>query len=259
MKTVLITRAAHQAESLAKLLRQKGFDTLKQPVIDIVPPESWCQVDNAIRRIYCEDEPPSFDWIIFSSCNGVEQFAHRIAEICDKTYISHRPRKCRIATVGTSTAESLTRLTGYSADFIPDSFTAEGLLAGLANEATAGKHFLIFRANKGRTILRETLEKEGGVVTEIVIYRSVHHVKPFPNIVAALQSGKIDWTLVTSSEIAISLVNMFGEMLRQTKLVSISPITSQTLQKLGFPPHLEATTASMEGIVNVIETDSDVH
>ena len=76
--------------------------------------------------------------------------------------------------------------------------------------------------------------------------------RPDPAIAERMAAGKIHWTTVTSSAIARSLARMFGESLKHTKLVSISPITSNTLRELGYEPAAEAKEYTMAGVVAAI-------
>ena len=246
--TVLLTRAAHQVEPVKTELETLGFRVLLQPTIDILPPESWTETHEAIKKI----QNGEFDWLIFSSSNGVQWFFNRIgcSWIMDYSWIAN----IRIAVVGNSTDAALHRLIGRHADVVPEIFTAEGVVAALLPEARQGKRFLHLRANRGRDVLKRLLTEAGGSVTEVAVYRSVDRTVADPQIVEFMQSGKIDFVTVTSSAIANVLVNMFGEVLRQTSLVSISPITSQTLCDLGFPPHCEADEASLAGIVSALKS-----
>jgi uroporphyrinogen III methyltransferase/synthase len=96
------------------------------------------------------------------------------------------------------------------------------------------------------------LTAAGGVVTQAVVYESRDVAEANPEVVAALTAGSIDWTTVTSSAIARSLVGMFGDSLRQTKLAAISPLTAEVLTKLGHPPTTVATEYTADGILAAI-------
>ena len=243
--TVLLTRAEHQAEPVKNKLESLGFRVLLQPTIDILPPESWTEMDEAIQRL----SQGQFDWLIFSSSNGVHALFDRKSET---QFLDCTESTIRIAVVGTSTNAALHHRLGRHADIIPETFTAESVAEALLTEAGQGKRFLHLRASRGRDVMKQLLTGAGGSVTEIVAYRSTDRTHPAPEIVELMQRGSIDYVTVTSSAIATSLVNMFGARLRQTSLVSISPITSQTLCHLGFPPHREAAEASLDGIVNAL-------
>jgi uroporphyrinogen III methyltransferase/synthase len=155
-----------------------------------------------------------------------------------------------IAAIGPGTADELGRY-HLQPDLVPDEFRAESLAHALAGGA-AGKRFLLVRASRGREVLAEELTKFGGIVEQVVVYESVDVEAPTTEIAEQIAAGKIDWTTVTSSAIARSLVRMFGESLHQTKLVSISPITSATLRELGYEPAAEAKEYSMAGVVQAI-------
>ena len=101
-------------------------------------------------------------------------------------------------------------------------------------------------------MLAETLRAAGGEVEQIVVYRSTDVETPNPEIAAALAAGQIDWVTVTSSAIAKSLAKLFGEQLRKSKIVSISPVTSATLRELQFEPYAEAAVYTMAGVVDAI-------
>ncbi|MCL2709718.1 MAG: ribonuclease P protein component [Planctomycetaceae bacterium] len=240
--TVLLTRAAHQVEPVKSKLEPLGFRVLLQPTIDILPPESWTEIDEAIQSL----RQGQFDWLIFSSSNGVHSFFDRVEHLRAVTVGE------RIAVVGTGTDEALYQRTGRRADIVPETFTAEGVAEALAAQANKGKQFLHLRASRGRDVIKRLLTEAGGSVTEIAVYRSVDRTQADPMITEFMQQGKIDYVTVTSSAIAASLVAMFGELLRQTSLISISPITSQTLCDLGFPPQRETTEASLDGIVEAL-------
>jgi uroporphyrinogen III methyltransferase/synthase len=108
------------------------------------------------------------------------------------------------------------------------------------------------RASRGREVLAERLRAAGGTVDQIVVYSSTDVKQPGEEVAAAMSAGRIDWVTVTSSAIARSLVALFGEQLRQSKLASISPITSETLRRLGHEPAAEATEYTTKGLVEAI-------
>jgi uroporphyrinogen III methyltransferase/synthase len=117
----------------------------------------------------------------------------------------------------------------------------------------AGRRVLLVRASRGRELLAEELTKAGGIVEQVVAYNSVDVPTPDADVAAKMAANEIHWTTVTSSAIARSLVRLFGESLRQTKLASISPITSATLRELGLEPAAEASEYTMAGLVAAIQ------
>jgi uroporphyrinogen III methyltransferase/synthase len=247
MSTVLITRPAHQADSLKTQLEELGYRTLIQPAIEFQAPESRDDIDATIQKLR-NAKTSDIDWIIFSSSNGVHFFFNLLNE---PGTLAPELSELKIAVVGSGTNETLRQRLGRNTDVLPDRFSAEDLADKLRDEAALGKHFVLFRADKGRDVLRQKLTEYGGQVSDIVLYRSVNVKQAFPEIRCAVESGNVDYITVTSSEIAVSLAAMFQEYLRKMKIVSISPLTSRKLESLGFPPHYEAATASMDGIAEV--------
>ncbi|MCI0360182.1 MAG: uroporphyrinogen-III C-methyltransferase [Planctomycetaceae bacterium] len=238
---VLVTRPAHQAADLAGPLAQLGAEVLLQPAIEIRPLRITDVSDRAVQLL------DAFDWLVFSSSNGVRHFFDRLAHNgLDLRALG----KIKIAAIGPGTADELAKY-HLRPDLVPDEFRAESLAQALKGGA-AGKRFLLVRASRGREVLAEELTKAGAVVEQVVVYESIDVERPDPAIAEQLAADQIDWTTVTSSAIARSLVQLFGDSLRKTKLVSISPITSATLRELGFEPAAEAKEYTMAGVVEAI-------
>lgn len=238
---ILVTRPAHQAEELRAPLAELGADVLIQPAIEIGPPTTWQPVDVVLKRLR------EFDWLVFSSSNGVQYFLQRLwSRGLDLRVLGG----VKIAAIGPGTATELERHS-LRADLIPDEFRAESLAAALATDAR-GKRFLLLRASRGREVLAEELSAAGGLVEQVVVYDSHDVTAANPDIAALLHSGKLDWITVTSSAIAKSLHALLGADLKKAKLASISPITSATLRELGYEPAAEAETFTIPGLIEAI-------
>jgi uroporphyrinogen III methyltransferase/synthase len=253
---ILVTRPMGQADDLAQPLAELGADVFFQPAIQIGPPPDWSPVDRALERL------DRFDWVVFSSSNGVRYFFARLLgrsghydQTADYTGLDwardlRALRNAKLAGIGPGTAKELARYY-LKADIVPEDFLAESLAHSLKTGA-AGKRFLLIRASRGREVLAEELTKAGAIVEQVVVYESSDVVKPDAAIAAKMADGQIDWTTVTSSAIARSLTRLFGDTLKKTKIVSISPITSGTLRELGFEPVAEAREYTMAGVVEAI-------
>jgi uroporphyrinogen III methyltransferase / synthase len=240
-KRVLVTRPRHQAERLHEKLRELGADVVLQPAIEISPPLEWGAVDEVLGRVN------QYHWIVFSSANGVRFFLDRLWQRLGDW---RRLAGARLAAIGPGTAEELLKYR-LRADLVPDQYRAESLAEALGSQSR-GQRLLLIRASRGREVLAERLAAAGGQVEQVVAYRSHDVQTPDADVAAALADGRIDWVTVTSSAIAHSLVRMFGEGLRRARLASISPITSETLSREGFPPLVEAARYTMDGVVEAI-------
>ena len=240
---ILITRPLAQMDQLRLPLADLGAEVLSQPMIRIDPPETWTAVDRVCAAL------GQFDWLIFSSANGVRALLHRLRS----TGFDWRALAgVRIAAIGPGTAGELKRF-HLDTDLQPTEFRAEGLSEALARGA-AGKRFLLARASRGREVLAEQLRAAGGNVEQVVVYQSSDVAEIDPLIRQQLAAGEIDWVTVTSSAIARTLVRLAGEHLGRCKLVSISPVTSDALRECGFEPHAEATEYTMNGVVQAVQS-----
>ena len=217
-RKVLVTRPQEQNNPLRDQLEALGAEVLVQPAIHIAEPEDWSPVDAALAAL------DRYDWLVFSSSNGVE---HLLGRLWEQGGDARRLSRVKLAAIGPGTADAL------------------------AHHAR-GKRFLLARASRGREVLAERLRAAGATVDQVVVYRSTDVTQPEPEVASALAEGKLAWVTVTSSAIARALVGMFGDDLRHTRLASISPITSATLRELGHEPAAEATEYTMAGVVAAI-------
>ncbi|WP_425618642.1 uroporphyrinogen-III C-methyltransferase [Anatilimnocola sp. NA78] len=242
---ILVTRPAHQIEDLRGPLSELGAEVLHQPAIEITTPSDWQPVDEVLTRLH------HFDWLVFSSSNGVQHFLQRLwSQGRDLRALG----SLKISAIGPGTAAELARHS-LKADLVPDEFRAESLATALA-ELAQGQKFLLLRASRGREVLAEELTAAGGSVEQVVVYESRDVTQASPEVHSLLQAGKLHWITVTSSAIARSLHALFGDDLRLAKLASISPITTSTLRDLGYEPAAEAKSYTMPGLIAAIRSAS---
>ncbi len=240
-QTVLVTRPEHQADDLASKLRELGANVVYQPAIEIAEPSDWAPVDAAIRRLH------EFDWLVFSSANGVRYFLDRLPKLgFDLRQLS----RAKLAAIGPATADALAQY-HLIADLQPAEYRAEALAASLA-PLVRGRRVFLARASRGREVLAEMLTAAGAQVEQAVVYESRDIMTPDADVLEALTSGRVDWTTVTSPAIARSLIAMFGESLRKTRLVAISPLTAEALTELNHSPAAVADIYTSDGIIFTI-------
>ncbi len=238
---IAITRAAEQASDLYARLADLGAEVWEQPAIEIRCVNDVAPLDGALSRL------SAFDWIVFSSANGVTKFFERLKSTGRD---ARALGGAKLAVIGPGTAEKLAEY-DLVADLVPDEYRAEALATALAPHAS-GKQVLLVRASRGREVLADELRAAGAYVEQVVAYESLDVTHASERVLELLEQGTLDWMTVTSSAIARSLVALFGEKLRRTKLASISPITSATLRELGYEPAAEATEYTMDGVVKAI-------
>ncbi|MBN2231580.1 MAG: uroporphyrinogen-III synthase [Deltaproteobacteria bacterium] len=245
---VLVTRPRHQAAPFIALLEQAGAVPLVVPTIAIVAPASWAAADTAITRL------ESYDWLIFTSVNGVHFFLRRIEEQGGSPAAL---RGRRIMCIGPKTAAALAEF-GIDTRVQPERYQAEGLLEAL-NGTTAGLRFLLPRAETAREILPETLRERGATVDVIPVYRAVFPPDSARRLDALLDGTEAPPELLTftSSSTVGNLVNYCaghepGQRLLQIPAACIGPVTARTARDAGLDVRVEADEFTIEGLLEAI-------
>ena len=189
-KNILITRARSQASKLTTALEELGANCIEAPAIKIAPPDdNYVSLDNAITKIH------DYDWIIFTSTNGVERFFARLNE---KNLDARCLSNAKIAAIGTATADKLKNY-GIIADKIPTMFKAEGILEVLQNDIQKGSKVLIPRAQKAREALPIGLRQMGAIVDVAETYCTKMADTNKDDIKDLLKNNQIDMVTFTSS------------------------------------------------------------
>ena len=242
-----ITRAEEQSEPEIKRALELGAQPVLLPTIEIGPPADWEPVDAAIARL---DE---YQWLVFTSANGVNYFLNRLWET---GYDARKLARLKIATIGPSTAEALQQF-HLRADLIPDQYRAEALAAAL-KPLVQGQKILWAGANRGREVLQTELAEVSATVDKIVVYEN-HDVASWGSeSLEMLESGEIDWIGLSSPSIARNFSRLLTEDVRQhlgsrTRLVSISPVTTQAATDAGLQIDAEAEEYLWDGIFAAIQ------
>lgn len=245
-KRVLVTRPRGQSAELIRRLELLGAVPSVLPAIAIEPLDDWCQVDARLEQL------SSYDWLVFTSTNGVQAFFGRLR---------HSGRDLRalgrikLAAIGPGTAQAL-REFHLDADVVPEEYRSEALAAALVQRA-AGQRVLIARADRGREVLMDELSKVA-TVDQVAVYRQIDAVPANAPAIDALGRGDIDFVTLTSANIARAFLRAVDAGGRQriidghTKLVSISPVTSAAIGDCGFPVAAEARVYTTAGLVHAM-------
>src|SRR3989442_2548 len=229
-KTILITRAASQSAELRSRLEDLGARVIECPTIHIVPPKSWKPVDDAIRRLN------TYQWLLFTSANAVEQFMDRMGE--------RRPA-IPIAVVGSATAAKVQEW-GLKPSLVPKEFRAEGLLEAFP-ENLVGTRILFPRAEVARELLPDELRARGATVDIVAVYRTV---KAFSgNIGEILESERVDCIIFTSPSTIPDDLHMLPT---GTALAVIGPVTGEAAQLLGLKPAIVPIQSTVPALVDAI-------
>ena len=246
-KRILITRARSQASSLAQKIENLGGKVIEFPTIEISPPESYGPLDQAINQI------GSYDWLIFTSVNGVDQFLNRFEKlaknIADLAGIE-------VGAIGPETAKRLTAAQ-IQPSLVPKQYQAEGILEALIPETVLGKRILIPRAAKARDILPQTLRQWGAQVDVVEAYQTMLPQLDVSALCKLLGEGTIDVITFTSSSTATNFAAMLRDqdlpwLLSRTVVACIGPITRKTVEDLGMRPEIVSEEFTIPGLVSAM-------
>jgi len=243
-RRVVVTRAASQAAPLIALLEAAGAEALVFPTIEIVDPEDFGPVDDAIRQI------DVYSWAVFTSTNGVERFFARMAEVDKDARALHG---LRIAAVGPATAEALGQH-GIRPDFVPDEYVGEGVLEGLCVRGVGqGTRVLLPRALEAREVLPAELSARGARVDVVPVYRTVPGAGD-PEVLERLRAGEADAVTFTSSSTVRHFVRLTGGVdLSDVVIACIGPITAATAREHGLTVTVEPEEYTVPALVAALE------
>ena len=242
---VAVTRTRRQAGELLAGLRALGADAYEMPTIRIEPPSDKRAFYEAVAHAH------SYDWLIFTSPNGVDAFFRAFYEIYND---ARSIGGVRIAAIGPATAARV-RSNHLAVDLQPEKYVAEAILEALKKETTIeNATFLLPRAEGAREMLAQELTRAGGIVDEAVAYRTVPETGDPAGGVARFREEGADIITFTSSSTAENFAALKLPMPDNLRTASIGPVTSQTLRKLGLPVHMEASTHDILGLLETIRS-----
>ncbi|BAT53583.1 uroporphyrinogen-III synthase / uroporphyrinogen-III C-methyltransferase [Nostoc sp. NIES-3756] len=249
-KTILVTRSVGQSSQFSDRLTAFGATVIEMPTLEIVPPSSWDELDQAIANI------SNFDWLILTSTNGVDYFFERLNTQGKDT---RALAGLKIAVVGEKTSQSL-KQRGLQPDFIPPNFVADSLVENFP-EALLGKKILFPRVESGgREILVKELSTKGAEVIEVAAYQSCCPSSIPPAAEQALTNRTIDVITFASSktvqffyQLAENIFpNNIANALEEVCIASIGPQTSKTCHTLFGRVDLEAQEYTLDGLTQAI-------
>ena len=244
-KRVLVTRARAQASLLAEKLETLGAACTEAPAIRIQPPaDGFGALDEAVGKI------DSFNWLIFTSANGVNYFFDRLLAAGRDSRALGRAKICAI---GSATAKALQGY-GIIADVVPAEFRAEGILAALEGKVSTEDKVLLPRAAEARNVLPEELGRKGIDVTVVPAYETVAGEADGSEICRQLSEGEIDVITFTSSSTVKNLAKILGEgaaeLINSVKTAAIGPVTAATCREQGIRVDIEAKEYTIDGLVD---------
>ena len=232
--TVVVTRAASQADELTTVLEGFGAKVLACPTIEIRALENYERLDEALDHLY------GYDWLILTSTNGVEFFLKRLEQRGMRVDDLDEIKVCAI---GQRTAEKL-HDTHVHVDVVPSHSTAEGVFATLSEFVGGADHMhglniLLPRALVGREHLPNALEAAGARVDVVPAYQTVVPENFDRGKLGAMLAGSGDCIAFTSPSTIKNLAKLFdshdlGKTLPGVVIACIGPVTSNAAIEYGL-------------------------
>lgn len=252
-KTIVVTRARTQSADITVELEARGATVVHCPTIEVVPPDSWAQLDASIARI------DQYDWLVFTSANGVEFFFRRLLEM--RSDSGDQPARQAVCAIGPATARALEAF-GVAAQVIALDSTAEGALKSIINylggtERVRGLRFLIPRAKVARDILPSGLRKLGARVDAVETYQTVKPNVERKTIVRLFKETSIDAITFTSSSTVSNFSALVGltdlsDLLSHTLVACIGPVTAATAATHGLKRIVQPAEYNARALVEAI-------
>lgn len=245
-KRILVTRSREQASALSEKLEDLGAEAWEYPTIRIQEPEDFSKLDGCVKTA------GDYDWIIFTSVNGVKAFFARMR--VQKLDIRSL-RNAKICAIGPKTAEALEER-GLTVEVMPEVFRAEAVIEMLKDKINAGEKVLLPRADLARQVLVDSLVTLGAEVNEVVAYQTVLACHTDTALLLEkLKAKEIHILTFTSSSTVTNFLHLIGEnkgLLDGIEIACIGPVTAETAEKAGLHVDIVANQYTIDGLIDAI-------
>jgi len=246
-KRIIVTRPLAQSRQVCERLRELGADPVEIPTVRIVPPGDFDELDQALRGA------GDFDWLVFTSANGVWAVASRLQELELDIRALAGPR---IAAVGSETEAALRQL-ALRVDLVPATFTTEALAQELVSRGVTDKSILIPRSAQAPDGLAIHLAEAGAKVSVVPAYQTIPELEQANDVRGLLQSGKLDAITFTSSSCVSGFMSAMNgcdvpTLLGDMVVACIGPVTAATARDFGLTVATVAENSTAAGLVDAL-------
>ncbi|MBM7563793.1 uroporphyrinogen-III C-methyltransferase [Paenibacillus sacheonensis] len=257
---VLVTRARAQSSELSEQIEELGGEACEFPVIETRPvsePEAAAHIRSALQKA------GEYDWLMFTSVNGVEYFFDWLKKLRIDIRQFHR---AGIAAVGPKTAEALEKR-GVIAGVLPVKFQAEDLLDSLADQLEPGQRVLLPRGDLAREVLPRELRARGLEPVEIDVYETIIAQEQDEETLDLLKNGGVHVITFASSSTVTNLLEVLRRMgvadpqslLNGIDIACIGPVTAKTAAEAGLNVTIQPEEATIDKLVEAIAESRAAH
>ncbi len=246
-KSIILTRDEQgNAEFAAKIIA-RGGNPIELTTMKIGPLTHSNKFLRALTKI------AEYDWIIFTSSNGVKIFFEALHSLCNDARVF---ASAKVAAIGPKTSEKLSEF-GIRPDFVPSVFTSKELGLQLINCANLqNKNVLALRSELATDKLIELLEQAGAKVNNVAIYTAMANKCPTKPLEEKISKGQVDWlTFASPFSVQAFFEQIPREIVNSSKIriASIGPVTSEQLRKLDVKVNVTAKEHTIDGLLSAIE------
>lgn len=246
-KRVLITRAAHQVAPFVQLLHQQGALAEAVPVIEIIAPDSWQPLDQALTML------AQYRYVILTSVNAVQSVHKRMKHLGLLDHLhSDALSAVKWVCVGPKTAQALQEV-GRDTDLQPQQYRAEAVVDLLCQQGVDGARILYPRAQLARELIPTQLTAAGAQVDDPIAYQTIPTVGGGERLRQLFKQGQVDVVTFTSSSSVENFVALLGDaaatLTRSLVMASIGPLTTATAQRLGLHIDVEPQDYTLDGMI----------
>ncbi|MBE0466678.1 MAG: uroporphyrinogen-III C-methyltransferase [Candidatus Desulforudis sp.] len=246
-KRILVTRSREQASALSEKINRLGGEALEFPTIAIHPPADFGPLDASIDRI------SDYDWVVFTSVNGVRHFFDRLRE---RERDVRELGPARLCAIGPRTREALTGR-GLKVAYVPEEYRAERIAEGMRAMLRPGERVLLPRADIAPPALAKALARTGAVVDDVTAYRTVPVTGSTALVRRLLAEGRVHAVTFTSSSTVQNFAGALGmqdlqRLMAGVAVICIGPVTARKAAEMGLAVHATAREYTIDGLVAAI-------
>lgn len=241
---------------MTRTLEQLGAEVISCPTIEIREPTNWAQLDRALIHLSW------YDWLVFTSANGVEYFLRRLDEL-GHGRAELTPHK--VCAVGRKTAEKL-KGEHITVDLTPERFTAEAVVEEFVKhfgvrQRLRGSRMLLPASRSTRDVIRPAMENIGVYVEVVEAYQTVLPATTGQDVTKLFNAPGADYIIFTSPSTVANLAAILetdhlAPQLANTRVACIGPVTAEAARLHGLTVHIQPEEHTGEAVVEAIVADS---
>ncbi|QHE53162.1 uroporphyrinogen-III synthase [Pontibacillus sp. HMF3514] len=249
---ILVTRESQQAKPFTDMITQRGGISIEIPLL-VFQRSNDLTTKRKLEQVY------GYEWIVFTSSNGIRYFFDWLEELgIDQSCLSQK----RFAVVGDKTAQSLLQY-GFSADFVPETYTGKQLGESFSEMAKKSTSLLIVQGNLSKQTAAHELKDKGHRVETVTVYETHVNVKIKDGLQEELTSHSLDVLTFTSPSTVRAFCSLGEGAITDDTLskpcLCIGPTTEQEAKAYGFNRVIIPHTFSIEGMIEALEAYQKRH